>query len=187
MLATAWVSVVFEGARRQTALNAFCTWQSANASLAASSCAEGCGAVAGVPAAPNRSRVRRSDLRRQRFVQVSSGVTKPNLLLLGVDEVLRLHRVRRVLGDARRVIEVVVRERACHRIHAAVAADAVVQIDAAVTARRAGHVLADAMRLGRDVSCTCLHVAAQVIDQREAEHRAVRAGDEERRGAARVS
>ena len=101
--------------------------------------------------------------------------------------VLRLHDPGGILGLLRHdAVEVVVGERLRHRVHGGVAADAVVQKDAAVTARRAAHVLADAIRRTRDVHDR-IQIRAQVIDQRETEHRAVGAVDEEcRRGGARV-
>ncbi len=49
----------------------------------------------------------------------------------------------------------------------------------AIAARRARHVLADAVRRPAGV-LHLFHVAAQMVDQRETEHRAVGAGDEER-------
>ncbi len=95
-----------------------------------------------------------------------------------VDEVLRLHHARGVDDAALGRVEVVVGEGLRQRIHAAVAADAVVQEDAAVAARAARYVLADAVRDAAGVQYL-LHVAAQVVQHREAEHRAVGAGDEE--------
>ncbi len=121
---------------------------------------------------------------RQRFSQSSFGVMNPGLKLSELMKYFSLHRAGRVDQLALRVVEVVVRERLRHRVHAAVTADAVVQEDAAVATRGAAHVLADAIRRTRRVR-ELLHVAAHVVDHREAEHRAVGAGDEEsgRRGA----
>src|SRR6266850_7908441 len=81
MLLTAAESVALAGARRQTALKAFCTWQSANASLAASS-APSDAAPLPAPARVASKPSAEFGPARQRFVHVSSGVTKPNLLLV---------------------------------------------------------------------------------------------------------
>ena len=103
------------------------------------------------------------------------------LEVVRVDQVLRLHLARRVDQPALRLVEVVVGEGLRHRVHAAVAADAVVEEHAAVAARAARHVLTNAIRRTRRV-VHLLHVAAHVVQHREAEHRAVRAVDEERFG-----
>ena len=79
-----------------------------------------------------------------------------------------------------RGIEVVVGEGLGHRIHAGVAADAVVEKDPAVAARAPRYVLTDPVGDAAGVQ-HLFHVAAQVVDHREAEHGAVGAGLEEGR------
>src|SRR5688572_11536469 len=101
-----------------------------------------------------------------------------------VVEVLRLHGAAGVDHAPLRLVEGVVREGLSHRVHARVAADAVIEEQARVASRAPAHVLANAVRRARCV-LHFLEVAAHVVEQREAEHGAVRAGDEERlrRGA----
>ena len=182
MLVTSARSAALPGARKHTALNTFSTWHWAKASLLASSSPSD---LAPLPLPGSAAHQPSSEFwpLRQRFSQLSSGVTKPGLKLSALMKYFALHGCRRVEriepGASASVVEVVVRERLRHRIHAAVAADAVVQEDAAVATGRAAHVLADAIRRPRGV-VHLLHVAAHVIHQREAEHRAVGAVDEER-------
>ncbi len=59
------------------------------------------------------------------------------------------------------------------------AADAIVQEQAAVTARAAADVLANPVRRQLGVM-HLFHVVAHVVHEREAEHRAVGASDEKR-------
>ena len=95
-----------------------------------------------------------------------------------VVEVLRLHVAAGVLNRSRLDVVVVVRESLRHRIHARMAAHAVVEEQAAVATGAATDVLPDTV--GRQARIAqLLHVLAEMIDHGEPEHRAIGSGDEE--------
>ena len=92
---------------------------------------------------------------------------------------MHFRRVIHEPGHARRVVIIVIRERSSQRVHAGVATQTIIEEHAAITAGAAADILSNSVRWQAQVM-HLFHVVAHVIHQREAEHRAISAGDEER-------
>ena len=122
-------------------MNTFCTWHCANASLLPSSSPSD---LAPLPEPGSDGLKPSTEFGpvRQRLDQLSSGVMNPSGNFVLLMWYLGCDLARRVLQGALcrigREYEVVVGERLRHRVHAAVAADAVVQEHATVAARASG-------------------------------------------------